>query len=284
MVTLQQDVMSTIMKPEFLVSTHAATQFYQPLPPKWLKWKTHLPSKFEKPARESLRDLETLSEIRSNLGGFDTTQVDLLIDHKINLNAQFTPRNAFDDSEECQLGRLWRLTEVRKRLEGTGYALGNLDAVLKLSLENLMMATGVSRAHSFLTAHIPILSFRTESFTIRSTSPDTSTSLFFDDRTRQIHVYQDGKQSYWEGNEIKLALLDIWKATWAEKSAQVCFHLFNAHDLLYESCMVEMKAAGDAQGFLHKMSGITSFKTCRVESEEMSKLFARGPKCVKLPE
>lgn len=152
MATLHQDVTwTTIMKPEFLVSTHAAAQFYQPPPPKWLKWKTHLPRNFEKPARESLRDLEALSEIRSNLGDFDTTQVDLLIDHKINLNAQFTSRNAFDDSEECQLGRLCRLTEVRKRLEGTGYALGNLDAVLKLSLENLMMATGLSRAHSVRT-------------------------------------------------------------------------------------------------------------------------------------
>ncbi|KAI4257721.1 MAG: hypothetical protein L6R42_005490 [Xanthoria sp. 1 TBL-2021] len=273
--------MSTIMKPDFLVSTYAASQFYQPLPPKWLKRKTHLPRNFEKPARESLKALETLAEIRSKLDDFDTTQIDLLIDHKLNLNAQFTPRNAFDDSEECQLERLSRLTEVRKRLEGTNFALANLDAMLKLSLDNLFMATGISRAHSvrpflcpglqnankikFLTAHIPIISFRTEAFTIHTTSHDTSVSLFFDDRTRQIHVYQDGKQSYWEGHEIKLALLDIWKATWAEKSAKVCLHLFNPHDLLYESCMVEMKASGDARGFLQKMSGIANFKTCRVE-------------------
>lgn len=269
------------MKPDFLVSTYAASQFYQPLPPKWLQKKTHQPRNFEKPARESLKALETLAEIRSKLGDFNTTQIDLLIDHKINLNAQFTPRNAFDDSEECQLDRLSRLTEVRKRLEGTDYGLANLDAVLKLSLDNLLMATGVSRAHSvriflcpglhnankikFLTAHIPVLFFRTETFTIHTTNHDTSVSLFFDDRTRQIHIYQDGKQSYWEGHEIKLALLDIWKATWAEKSAKVCLHLFNAHDLLYESCMVEMKASGDARGFLQKMSGIANFKTCRVE-------------------
>ncbi|KAL9034315.1 MAG: hypothetical protein Q9180_005477, partial [Flavoplaca navasiana] len=168
---------------------------------------------------------------------------------------------------ESQLERLSRLTEVRKKLEGTEYGLANLDAVLKLSIENLMMATGVSRAHSlkFLTAHLPILSLQTESFTINNGNHDSTASLFFDNRTRHIHVYQNGKQSYWEGNEIKIALLDIWKATWAEKSAKICLHLFNTHDLLYESCMLEMKASGDARGFLHKMSGIANFKTCRIE-------------------
>ncbi|KAL8847849.1 MAG: hypothetical protein Q9221_007100, partial [Calogaya cf. arnoldii] len=269
------------MKPDLLVSTYAASQFHQPLPPKWLKRKTHLPRNFEKPARQSLEALETLAEIRSKLNNFDTTQIDLLIDHQINLNAQYTPRNAFDEPEVHQLDRLSRLTEVRKNLEGTDYALANLDAVLKLSLDNLIMATGISRAHSvgtvsspnphyadkvkFLTAHLPIMSFRTESFTYHTIDPDSSVSLFFDDRTRQIHVYHNGKQAYWEGNEIKIALLDIWKATWVEKSAKVCLHLFNAHDLLYESCMLEMKASGDARGFLQKMSGIANFKTCRVE-------------------
>ena len=139
------------MKPEFLVSTFTAAQFYQPLPPKWLSRKTSVPRNFEKPARESLKTLENLAEIRSKLTGFDTTQIDLLLDHKINLNAQLTPRNAFDVPEECQLERLSRLTEVRKKLEGTEYGLANLDAVLKLSIENLMMATGVSRAHSVRT-------------------------------------------------------------------------------------------------------------------------------------
>lgn len=139
------------MKPEFLVSTFTAAQFYQPLPPKWLTRKTSVPRNIEKPARESLKALKTLAEIRSNLTGFDTTEIDLLLDHKINLNRQFTPRNAFDVPEECQLVRLSQLTEVRKKLEGTEYALANLDAVLKLSIENLMMATGVSRAHSVRT-------------------------------------------------------------------------------------------------------------------------------------
>ncbi|KAI4271023.1 MAG: hypothetical protein LQ337_006306 [Flavoplaca oasis] len=253
------------MKPEFLVSTFTAAQFYQPLPPKWLTRKTSVPRNIEKPARESLKALKTLAEIRSNLTGFDTTEIDLLLDHKINLNRQFTPRNAFDVPEECQLVRLSQLTEVRKKLEGTEYALANLDAVLKLSIENLMMATGVSRAHSVLTAHLPILSLQTESFTINNGNHDSAVSLFFNDRTRHIHVYQKGKQSYWEGNEIKIALLDIWKATWAEKSAKICLHLFNTHDLLYESCMLEMEASGDARGFLHKMSGIANFKTCRIE-------------------
>ena len=139
------------MKPEFLVSTFTAAQFYQPLPPKWLSRKTSVPRNFEKPARESLKTLENLAEIRSKLTGFDTTQIDLLLDHKINLNAQLMPRNAFDVPEECQFERLSRLTEVRKKLEGTEYGLANLDAVLKLSIENLMMATGVSRAHSVRT-------------------------------------------------------------------------------------------------------------------------------------
>ncbi|KAL8840081.1 MAG: hypothetical protein Q9176_004103 [Flavoplaca citrina] len=241
------------------------SQFYQPLPPKWLSRKTSVSRNFEKPARESLKALENLAEIRSKLTGFDTTQIDLLLDHKIKLNAQLTPRNAFDVPEECQLDRLSRLTEVRKKLEGTEYGLANLDAVLKLSIENLMMATGVSRAHSFLTAHLPILSLQTESFTIYNGNHDSTASLFFNDCTRHIHVCQNGKQSYWEGNEIKIALLDIWKATWAEKSAKICLHLFNTHDLLYESCMLEMKALGDARSFLHKMSGIANFKTCRIE-------------------
>lgn len=269
------------MKPDFLVSTYTASQFYQPQPPKWLKKRTHLPKNLDKPARESLKALEVLAEVRSKLGNFDTTQIDLLIDHKINLNAQFTPRNAYDNPEECQLDRLSRLTEVRKKLEGTDYALANLDAVLKLSLDNLLMSTGISRAHSvrpsptldsrvanmtkFLTAHLPILSFRTESFTIATGSLDSAVELYFEDRTRQIRIYQGGKQVYWEGKEIKLALRDIWKATWAERSANICLHLFDAHDLMYESCMMEMKGTGDARSFLQKMSGIANFKICRLE-------------------
>ncbi|KAL8904000.1 MAG: hypothetical protein Q9171_007201, partial [Xanthocarpia ochracea] len=253
------------MKPDILVSTYTASQFYQPLPPKWLKMRTHLPKNLDKPARESLKALEVLAEVRSKLGNFDTTQIDLLIDHKINLNAQFTPRNAYDNPEEYQLDRLSRLTEVRKKLEGTDYGLANLDAVLKLSLDNLLMSTGISRAHSFLTAHLPILSFRTESFTIATGSLDSAVELYFEDRTRQIRIYQGGKQVYWEGKEIKLALRDIWKATWAERSANVCLHLFDAHDLMYESCMMEMKGTGDARSFLQKMSGIANFKICRLE-------------------
>ncbi|KAL8671971.1 MAG: hypothetical protein Q9168_003538 [Polycauliona sp. 1 TL-2023] len=275
------------MKPEFLVST--ATQIYRPLPPKWLRRKTHNTKNFQRPARESLKDLETLAEIRSKLGTFDdTTQVDRLIDHKLNLHAQFTPRNAFDEPEERQLDRLSRLTEVRKNLEGTDYALAHLDAVLKLGFENLVIATGISRAHSvclpacpaalltptptnrgteFLTAHLDIQSFQVEAFSIRPGSHGSSVSLFFNDRTREIQVYQNGKQSYWEGNEIKIALLDIWKATWAEKSARICFHLFKVHDsrYRYESCMMEMKAVEDARGVLQKLSGISNFKICCVK-------------------
>ncbi|KAL8727751.1 MAG: hypothetical protein Q9166_005864, partial [cf. Caloplaca sp. 2 TL-2023] len=273
--------MPSEVKPEFFVSTYTASQFYQPLPPKWLKMKTHLPKNLDKPARESLKALETLADVRAKLGNFDTEQIDLLIDHKINLNAQFTPRNAFDYSEDFQLDRLSRLTEVRRKLEETEYGLASLDAVLKLSLDNLIMTTGISRAHSvctfsvqdrfnadkleFLTAQLPIVSFHTKDFTITSGGPMTSVELFFDDRTRQIRVYQGGKQFYWEGKEIKLALRDVWKATWAERSAKVCLHLFNTHESQYESCLMEMKATGDARGFLQKMSGIANFKVCRLE-------------------
>lgn len=140
--------MPSDVKPEFFVSTYTASQFYQPLPPKWLKMKTCIPKNLEKPARESLKALETLADIRTKLNGYDTGQVDLLIDHKINLGAQFTPRNAFDYPEEYQLERLSRLAEVRRKLAETDYGLANLDAVLKSGFDVLIMATGISRSHS----------------------------------------------------------------------------------------------------------------------------------------
>ncbi|KAL8780140.1 MAG: hypothetical protein Q9213_006595 [Squamulea squamosa] len=223
--------------------------------------KAHLPNNLEKRARESLKALEILTEVRSNLGDFDALHlIDIMIDVKINLIAQFTPRNAFDYPEDIQLDRLSRLTEVRNKLEGTDYALASLDAVLKSSLDSLIMTTGISRAHSFLTAHLPIRSFRTECFTIVSDSLDSSVELFFDDRTRQIRVHQGGKQTYWEGTKIKVALQTIWKASWAEKSTKVCLYLFDTDALLYASCMIEMKGVGDARGFLQKMSGLANFK------------------------
>lgn len=146
--------MSSGVKPEFFVSTYTASQFYQPPPPKWFKMKTAVPKNLEKPARESLKALETLADMRTKLTGYDTSQIDLLIDHKININAQFTPRNAFDYPEEHQLERLSRLVEVRKKLAGTDYGLANLDAVLKAGFDNLIMATGISRSHS-VSHHLP---------------------------------------------------------------------------------------------------------------------------------
>ena len=140
--------MPSDVKPEFFVSTYTASQFYQPLPPKWLKMKTHMPKNLEKPAREALKSLESLADIRVKLDGFDTGQVNLLIDHKINLGAQFTPRNAFDYSEEYQLERLSRLSEVRRKLAQTDYGLANLDAVLESGFNVLIMATGIARSHS----------------------------------------------------------------------------------------------------------------------------------------
>lgn len=148
--------MTPDIKSDFFVSTYTASQFYQPLPPKWFKLKTYLPKNLDKPARESLKTLEILAEIRSSLRGFDhTEQIDMLIDHKINLNAQFTPRNAFDYPEDFQLNRLSRLTEVRRMLETTDYGLANFDSVLKVSLDNLLMTTGISRAHSVLILPLP---------------------------------------------------------------------------------------------------------------------------------
>ncbi|KAL8948100.1 MAG: hypothetical protein Q9222_005679, partial [Ikaeria aurantiellina] len=170
---------SGIVKPEFFVSTYTASQFYQPLPPKWLKKKPHhLPKNLEKPARESLTALEALADVRTKLDDDfqDAPTLDLLIDHKINLNAQFTPRNAFDYPEEPQLERLGRLAEP-----------------------------------------------------------------------------------------VQINLRDIWKATWAERSAKVCLHLFGSDTAketeeeekgdVYESCFLEMTSSNDARGFLHKMSG-----------------------------
>lgn len=141
-------VMQPGIRPEFYVSTYNASQFYQPLPPKWLKTKTTVPKNFEKAANETLKALETLADVRAKLHGFDTAQIDLLIDHKINMNAQFTPRNAFDVSEESQLERVARLAEVRRKLATTDFGLPNLDEVLRAACENLILATGISRSHS----------------------------------------------------------------------------------------------------------------------------------------
>lgn len=140
--------MAPHVNPEFFVSTYTASQFYQPPPPKWLKMKTVVPKNLEKPAKESLKALESLADMRTKLAGYDTNQIDLLIDHKININAQFTPRNAFDYPEEYQLERLSRLAEVRKKLAQTDYGLANLDIVLKAGFDNLILATGISRSHS----------------------------------------------------------------------------------------------------------------------------------------
>ena len=141
--------MSSDVKPEFHVSTYAASQFYQPLTPKIFKAKSALLKNCEKPAKEALKALEILAEVRVKLNdGFDTEQIDLLIDHKINMNAQFTSHNAFDHTEDVQLDRLARLTEVRKKLTGTSFGLANLDDVLKKTSENLAYATGISRSHS----------------------------------------------------------------------------------------------------------------------------------------
>lgn len=138
------------VKPEFFVSTYTASQFYQPLPPKWLKTKTVFPKNFEKAGKDALKALETLAQVRSKLNGFNdgNEQIDLLINHKINAIAQFTPKNAFDIAEDAQLERLARLSEIRRSLEGTGSGLANLDALLKMSCEHLIYATGISRSHS----------------------------------------------------------------------------------------------------------------------------------------
>ncbi|KAL8803949.1 MAG: hypothetical protein Q9223_005759 [Gallowayella weberi] len=279
--------MSPDFKAEFLVSTYTASQFYQPAPPKWLKMKTYLPKNLDRPARESLKSLEILADIRSKLNTFENTeQIDILIDQKINLNAQFTPRNSFDCPEDFQLDRLSRLTEVRRRLETTQYGLANLDAVLKISLDNLLMTTGISRAHSvplsvprppspsltkltqFLTAHQAISSIHTTDFILRT----PNLTLFFNDRTRHLHLYQSSKPFIWEGHPITLNLRDVWRATWAEHSAKVCLHLLDTHTRgaglgggIYESCMVEMCGFGDARGFLMKMSGVANFRMERLE-------------------
>ncbi|KAL8637593.1 MAG: hypothetical protein Q9228_005152 [Teloschistes exilis] len=276
--------MAPDVKPEFFVSTYTASQFYQPPPPKWLKMKTVVPKNLEKPAKESLKALESLTDMRTKLAGYNTSQIDLLIDHKININAQFTPRNAFDYPEEYQLERLSRLAEVRKKLAQTDYGLANLDIVLKAGFDNLILATGISRSHSYLTARLPIISFKTVAFAVTTQGSKSSVELFFNDRTRQITIYQAGEAFKWGGNEVHYALRDVWKASWAEKSAKICLHFFNADDLRYESCMMEMIGTGDARGFLQKMSGIANFKVARLESDAMGELFARGPKMVKLPE
>ncbi|KAL9584297.1 MAG: hypothetical protein Q9212_002206 [Teloschistes hypoglaucus] len=257
--------MPSDVKPEFFVSTYTASQFYQPPPPKWLKMKTVVPKNLEKPAKESLKALESLADMRTKLAGYDTSQIDLLIDHKINLNAQFTPRNAFDYPEEYQLERLSRLAEVRKKLAETDYGLANLDIVLKAGFDNLILATGISRSHSYLTARLPIISFKTEAFNITTQGLKSSVELFFNDRTRQLTIYQAGEAFKWQGNQVQYALRDIWKASWAEKSAKICLHLLSADDLRYESCMMEMMGTGDARGFLQKMSGIANFKVVRLE-------------------
>ncbi|KAL9595753.1 MAG: hypothetical protein Q9219_006251 [cf. Caloplaca sp. 3 TL-2023] len=282
---LPNEMVSSDVNTKFLVSTYTASQFYQPRPPKRHMMKAALLKNFERPAKEALKALETLAEVRVKLNSVaDTQQIDLLIDHKINMNAQFTSRNAFDYPEEAQLDRLARLAEVREKLYRTDFGLANLDDVLKRTVENLILATGISRSHSFLTAFLPVVSFQTPSFTVTTTSPRTSVELFFDDRTRYIQIHQGGKQFSWQGQEISLSLRDIWKASWAEHSAKVCLHIFKTQEFLYESYMLEMKATGDARGFLQKMSGLANFKLCRLESDQMGELFARGPRKVKLPE
>ncbi|KAL8650063.1 MAG: hypothetical protein Q9210_004045 [Variospora velana] len=259
-------VMPSGVKPQFYVSTYNASQFYQPLPPKWLKARTTVPKNFEKGAKDALKALETLTDVRTKLEGFDTDQIDLLVDHKINMNAQFTPRNAFDVSEDLQLERVSRLAEVRRKLATTNYGLPNLDEVLKAAFENLILATGISRSHSFLTARVPVVSVRGPTFNISSTDPTSSVELFFDDRNRQIRLHQSGKQFQYDGQEIRFALRDIWKASWAEHSAKVVLYLIKTEgEMRYESYMLEMKATGDARGFLQKMSGIVNFKLCRLE-------------------
>ncbi|KAL8957025.1 MAG: hypothetical protein Q9193_005598 [Seirophora villosa] len=278
-------VMQPGIRPEFYVSTYNASQFYQPLPPKWLKTKSTVPKNFEKAANETLKALETLADVRAKLHGFDTVQIDLLIDHKINMNAQFTPRNAFDVPEESQLERVARLAEVRRKLATTDFGLPNLDEVLRAACENLILATGISRSHSFLTAHIPVVSFRTPAFTLSSANPASPVEIFFDDRNRQIRVLDGGKQFRHDGQEISLSLRDIWKASWAEHSPKVVLHLLKTdEETRCESCMMEMKATGDARGFLQKMSGVANFKLSRLQSDQMSELFALGPKSVRLPE
>ncbi|KAL8924194.1 MAG: hypothetical protein Q9208_004158 [Pyrenodesmia sp. 3 TL-2023] len=276
------------VNPEFFVSTYTASQFYQPRPTNWIKTKTVFLKNIEKAGKDALRALETLAEI------------DLLIDHKVNVIAEFTPNNAFDIAEDAQLERLARLSEIRRTLEGTGSGLANLYALLKMSCEHLIYATGISRSHAvfapftllyhcrtntneYLTAHLPIVPFRTTFFALTST--DTSLiELFFDDRTRAIRLHQGGSQYSHESKEVTLSLRDIWKATWAEQNAKVILHVLDTDEMSYESCLMEMNAPGDARGFLQKMSGVASFKLCRVESEQMGELFTRGPKSVKIPE
>ncbi|KAL8829796.1 MAG: hypothetical protein Q9170_006021 [Blastenia crenularia] len=254
------------VKPEFHVSAYTASQFYQPLPPKWLKMKTPVVKNFDTAAKEALKALEILVDVRAKLNdGFNTEKLDLLIDHKINMCAQFTPRNPFQYSEDSQLERMARIAEVRRKLAETSFGLASLDDVLKKNFENLILATGISRSHSFLTAHLPILSFRTPSFTLTTTSTRSPIELFFDDRTRHIRVYQNNKQFQHEGQDITLSLRDIWKATWAEHSAKICLHVFKTEELWYESYMMEMRGTGDARGFLQKMSGLANFKLCRLE-------------------
>ncbi|KAI4186350.1 MAG: hypothetical protein L6R41_003546 [Letrouitia leprolyta] len=291
------------IKPEFFVSTYTASQFYQPPPPKWFMMKTAILRNFEKPTKEALEALETLADIRAKLDGYhDMEQIDLLIDHKINVIAQFTPRNAFDYPEESQLERLARLTEVRRKLAATDFGLASIDDVLKKSVENLILATGIARSHSFLTAHLPILSFRAPSLTLTTTSPRHPLSIFFDDRTRLLRLCRSGTPYLDHQNhehEVTLSLRDIWKATWAEHSAKICLHVFavfgagtreersgtgGMRGMRYESFLIEMKGTGDAKGFLQKMSGVANFRLVRVESEEMGKLFARGPRSYEMPE
>lgn len=118
--------------------------------------------------------------------------------------------------------------------------------------------------NKYLTAHLPIVSFRTTSFALISTD-SSLVGLFFDDRTRAIRLHQGGSQYSHESKEVILSLRDIWKATWAEQSAKVILHVLDTDEMKYESCLMEMNAPGDARGFLQKMSGVASFKLCRVE-------------------
>ena len=102
----------------------------------------------DKASKESLQALESLTDIRAKLVNFDTEKIDLLIDHKLDLVSQFTPRNTYDYPEDSQVERLARLTDLRSKLSETNFGLLKMDTILKKSLDNLMMTTGVTRAHS----------------------------------------------------------------------------------------------------------------------------------------
>ncbi|KAL8748290.1 MAG: hypothetical protein Q9184_007426, partial [Pyrenodesmia sp. 2 TL-2023] len=238
---------------------------------------------FEKAGKDALKALETLAQVRSKLNGFNdgNEQLDLLIDHKINVIAQFTPKNAFDIAEDAQLERLARLSEIRRTLEGTGIV--SISFTRRYITSFMLLYCYRTDMKKYLTAHLAIVSFRTTSFALTST--DTSLiELFFDDRTRAIRLHQGGSPYSHDSKEVTLSLRDIWKATWAEQSAKVILHVLDTDKMKYESCLMEMNVPGDARGFLQKMSGVASFKLCRVESEQMTGLFSHGPKSVMLPE